>query len=124
MIDLKKINYTKLIKYSFPLTLLVIIIIAIWFLFFFYINIYLAMIQTNEVSEFKKESVNEMVKKQELAEIILEIDNRNIKKQKNKELNFDPFYPQKAIENSNTTSVNETTDSVESEVEVETAINN
>jgi hypothetical protein len=124
MIDLKKINYSKFVKHSYSLTILVIAIIAVWFIFFLYNNIYLVIIQAEKILDLKTNTVQEIIKKQKLDEVIIKIDKKNENYNQPQKLNFDPFYPQKTIENSNTTSINETTDSVESEVEVENAINN
>lgn len=124
MIDLKKINYSKFVKHSYSLTILAIAIIAVWFLFFLYKNIYLVIIQAEEILVLRTKTVQEIIKKQKLDEVIIKIDNKNENYNQPQKLNFDPFYPQKPIEKNNTTSVNEITDSLESEIEVENAINN
>jgi hypothetical protein len=124
MFSLKKINYLKLVKHSYSLAILIITITTVWFLFFLYKSVYLVMIQAEEVSELKTITIQEVIKKQKLTEIIAKINDKKEYHNQPQKSNPDPFYPQETIENNKaTTSVNEITGSLEPEIETKNTTN-
>ena len=86
-----KINFITLIRYLYPITIVLIVITLAFLIKFLYSNVYQTIIQAELITDLKKVISEEILKREKFDKVIENIENKEIKTKINIESLRDPF---------------------------------
>lgn len=73
-IDIKKINFFLIIRYLYPITIIIILIVLILLLRFLYSNVYQTIIQAELITDLRKEISDQSLEKNKFDQISKNIE--------------------------------------------------
>jgi len=90
-LNLKKINFFLIIRYLYPITIIVVVMTLLILLRFLYSNVYQTIIEAELISDLKKETTDESLEKDKFDQVIKNLELKSITPKINIAEIKDPF---------------------------------